>query len=311
MGAVMIACTAVRKTYRIVERRGLFGRPSAREVPALRGISLTVPKGQRVGLLGPNGAGKTSLLKILATLLIPDAGAVRIDGVDPVADPRAARMRIGTVLANERSLYWKLTATENLSVFGGLYNLPAGEVRRRGGELLERVGLTGFAHVPVEKYSTGMRKRLMIARALLHRPPVLILDEPTSGLDVQGKRELWALLRDLTAAEQVTVLIATHDMEEAESLPERLLLIHEGQLHADGTPHELKQQAGKESRITVETAEPPPETAGYDVTRIEGGTGCWSGAGARTWISRRSCAACPRRSGWSAGTRVWPMPSSP
>jgi len=173
----MIECRHIRKTYVLRERSSLFSRGKRREIFALRDVSFTIAPGEIVGLLGPNGAGKTTLLKILATLLLPDAGEALVAGYNVAQQPREVRRRIGLVLPGERSLYWKLTALENLYIYGGLYNLPWKDIRSRSHTLLNQIGLAAFAHVPVEKFSTGMRKRLMIARALLHRPQVLILDD--------------------------------------------------------------------------------------------------------------------------------------
>lgn len=269
----MITCNDLYKTYRVYERPGWFHRGTKREIPALRGVSFEIGKGQMVGLLGPNGAGKTTLLKILSTLLLPDKGEAWIAGLDVIRFPNTARQKLGLVLPSDRSLYWKLTGIENLSLYGGLYNMPRQIVKERGLKLLEQVGLSEFAHMPVEKYSTGMRKRLMIARALLHQPSVLILDEPTSGLDVQGKREFWAFLRKIAFIEGVTILLATHDMEEAEFVPERLLLIHRGLLYADGTPRKLKAQAGQESLIFIDLPNLAPDGKAFpsEIERIDEG----------------------------------------
>ncbi len=248
----MIECEVLTKTYTVREKPSFFSRGIERKIPALREVSFSISAGEMVGLLGPNGAGKTTLLKILSTLLLPDGGSAIIEGVDVVRAPGLVRQKIGLVLPSDRSLYWKLTAQENLQLFGGLYNLSSRKVRERSEVLLKLVGLSEFAHVQVEKFSTGMRKRLMIARAMLQEPRLLILDEPTSGLDVQGKRELWILLRDLATQQGVTLLLATHDMEEAESVPERLLIIHQGKIRADGSPSEIKALSGHKGWLFID-----------------------------------------------------------
>lgn len=254
----MIFCRGVAKTYVVRERRGLLRRGDRRTIEALRGIDLEVRTGEFVGLLGRNAAGKTTLLKIIATLLLPTRGEVRIDGIDAIRHPAKVRPLLGVVLAGERILYWKLTALENLTLFGGLHNMPRRDARKRAEELLERVGLSDFANVTVEKFSTGMRKRLAIARALMHRPPLLLLDEPTAGLDPHGVEDVWMVLRELRR-EGVTVLMATHNMLEAERLPTRLLIIEEGRLIADGTPQDIVAQAQAE-RTAVLTVGSPPKT---------------------------------------------------
>lgn len=247
----MIECEGLTKTYNVREKPSFFSRGKERRIPALRDVSFSILAGEIVGILGPNGAGKTTLLKILSTLLLPDSGRVLVEGADVVQSPGLVRRKIGLVLPSERSLYWKLTAQENLQLFGGLYNLPPRKVRERSEILLELVGLSNFAHVQVEKFSTGMRKRLMIARAMLHEPRLLILDEPTSGLDIQGKYEVWILLRNL-ATQGVTLLLATHDMEEAESVPSRLLIIHQGKICADGSPADIKALSSHKGWIFVD-----------------------------------------------------------
>lgn len=248
----MIECEGITKTYTVREKPSLFSRGKERKIPALQDVSFSISAGEIVGILGPNGAGKTTLLKILSTLLLPDSGRALVEGVDVVRSPSMVRRKIGLVLPSERSLYWKLTAQENLQLFGGLYNLPSKKVRERSGGLLELVGLSNFAHVQVEKFSTGMRKRLMIARAMLHEPRLLILDEPTSGLDIQGKREVWTLLRNLATQQQVTLLLATHDMEEAENVPNRLLIIHQGRICADGSPADIKTLSNHKGWLIID-----------------------------------------------------------
>lgn len=249
-----VRLTGVSKTYVVRERTGLFRTAKRREILALRSVDLQVGRGEFLALLGRNGAGKTTLLKIVATLLLPTAGEVWVEEYDAVRAPKEVRKRIGVVLAGERTLYWKLTGLENLLLFGGLYNLPRREARTRACALLSLVDLGDFAHVSVEKYSTGMRKRLSLARALLHRPSLLILDEPTAGLDPQGTSDLWEILRRLREEEKVTVLMATHNMLEAEALPDRLVILEEGQIVAEGTPAAIKEQAGAQAAAVITLA---------------------------------------------------------
>lgn len=276
----MIECEGLTKTYTLREKPSFFSRGKERRIAALQNVNFSISDGEIVGLLGPNGAGKTTLLKILSTLLLPDSGRALVDGIDVVQSPGVVRQKIGLVLPSERSLYWKLTAQENLQLFGGLYNLPSRKVRERSEILLELVGLSNFAHVQVEKFSTGMRKRLMIARAMLHEPCVLILDEPTSGLDIQGKREVWILLRNLAAQQRVTLLLATHDMEEAETVPNRLLIIHQGKICADGSPAGIKALSSHKGRLIVDVPrtlsesniELPDGALLHNVESIDGGS---------------------------------------
>ncbi|GAB4312972.1 MAG: ABC transporter ATP-binding protein [Candidatus Bipolaricaulota bacterium] len=267
----MISCRGVAKTYIVRERAGLFRRGMRREIDALHGIDLTIGQGEFVGLLGRNGAGKTTLLKIVATLLLPSRGEVEVDGIDALREPAKVRHKLGVVLAGERTLYWKLTAMENLLLFGGLQDLPRREARARAEELLELVGLSDFSHVSVEKFSSGMRKRLAIARALVHRPPTLILDEPTTGLDPHGVEEVWEVLRALQD-EGTTVLMATHNMLEAERLPTRLLIIEEGKLLADGTPQEITARSGTQRTAVLTLGSRPEVDDGLHVHALGDGS---------------------------------------
>lgn len=276
----MIECESLTKTYTVREKPSFFSGGKERRITALREVSFSISSGEIVGILGPNGAGKTTLLKILSTLLLPDRGRALVEGIDVVQSPNLVRRKIGLVLPSERSLYWKLTAQENLHLFGGLYNLPSRKVSERSKVLLELVGLSDFAHLQIEKFSTGMRKRLMIARAMLHEPRLLILDEPTSGLDVQGKREVWTLLRNLAMQQQVTLLLATHDMEEAETVPSRLLIIHQGKICADGSPADIKALSSHKGWLLVDlprvlsesNIELPDGVLLHNVKSIDGGS---------------------------------------
>ena len=178
---------------------------------AVDGIDLRVERGEIFGILGPNGAGKTTTMRMLATLLEPTAGTARILGRDLVTEAREIRRRLGAVLSGERSLYWKLTARENLEYFAALYHVPPSETKDRIASILETVRLTDRADDYVEKFSTGMRQRLVLARALLPAPELLLLDEPTVGLDPQAARDLRERVVQLRD-ECRTVLLTTHYM---------------------------------------------------------------------------------------------------
>ena len=207
---------------------------------AVDGIDLRVESGEIFGLLGPNGAGKTTTMKMLATLLIPTSGAIRVLGIDPLERPREVRARLGAMLSGERSLYWKLTARENLEYFAALYHVPPTETDQRIAGVLTAVKLTDRAEDYVERYSTGMRQRLALARALLPDPPLIILDEPTVGLDPQASRDLRDRVRELRAQGR-TVLLTTHYMEEADQLCDRVAIIDHGRIVALDTPAALKR----------------------------------------------------------------------
>src|SRR6059058_3873818 len=207
---------------------------------AVDGIDLRVEAGEIFGLLGPNGAGKTTTMKMLATLLIPTSGTIRVLGIDPLARPREVRARLGAMLSGERSLYWKLTGRENLEYFAALYHVPPKDTRERIDRSLAAVKLSDREDDYVERYSTGMRQRLALARALLPDPPLVILDEPTVGLDPQAARDLRDRVRELKRQGR-TVLLTTHYMEEADQLCDRVAIIDHGRIVALDTPAALKR----------------------------------------------------------------------
>jgi ABC-2 type transport system ATP-binding protein len=223
-------------------------------VRALDGISLTIPPGEVHGLLGPNGAGKTTLVKILSTVLLPTSGRAAIHGHDVVAQARAVRPLIGIVFGGERGLYTRLTARQNLEYWGALYKLPRGQIGRRAGVLLERVGLGERADQRVEAYSRGMKQRLHLARGLIADASVLFLDEPTAGMDPIAAREFRALIGELRS-EGRTILLATHDMAEAETLCERVTLVDRGRILATESPRSLGRLVSRFQRVDVEGAD--------------------------------------------------------
>ncbi len=218
---------------------------------AVDGIDLVVEPGEIFGLLGPNGAGKTTTMKMLATLLIPTSGTIRVLGIDPLERPREVRARLGAMLSGERSLYWKLTGRENLEYFAALYHVPPAETKERIARVLAAVKLTDRADDYVERYSTGMRQRLALARALLPNPPLVVLDEPTVGLDPQASRDLRDRVRELKAQGR-TVLLTTHYMEEADQLCDRVAIIDHGRIVALDTPAALKRTIRAEEVVHLE-----------------------------------------------------------
>jgi ABC-2 type transport system ATP-binding protein len=214
-----------------------FGR-----VFALNGIDFDVPAATVLGLLGPNGAGKTTTVRILTTILEPDEGRASVLGLDVVREAEAVRAKIG-LAGQYAAVDENLTGFENLRLIGQLSHQHKKVVAERANELLERFALTGAGGRPVRTYSGGMRRRLDVAAALVHRPPVLFLDEPTTGLDPSGRSDLWALIEQLVA-DGTTVLLTTQYLEEADRLADNIIVIDDGRIIAHGTPAELKAGLG-------------------------------------------------------------------
>jgi ABC-2 type transport system ATP-binding protein len=215
---------------------------------ALDGLDLTVARGTVHGVLGPNGAGKTTLVRVLSTLLRPDAGRIEVAGHDVVREAYAVRLRIG-LLGQHAALDEELGGMQNLELFGRLHHLGARRARARAGELLERFGLAGTGRKAVRQYSGGMRRRLDLAASLITDPEVLFLDEPTTGLDPRGRAEVWNSVRSLVGG-GTTVLLTTQYLEEADQLADRVSVVDAGRVIADGTPDELKAATGGD-RIDV------------------------------------------------------------
>ena len=214
------------------------------DVRALDGVDLVVDQGQVFGLLGPNGAGKTTLVRILATLLTPDAGTARVLGLDVQRDAAALRQKIG-LAGQYAAVDENLTGLENLTMFGRLYGASRRSAKARGRELLESFDLIEAAGSPTKTYSGGMRRRLDLAAALVAEPPVLFLDEPTTGLDPRSRLSLWGVIEELVA-EGKTVLLTTQYLDEADRLAETIAVIDHGRLIAQGTSDQLKDRLGGE-----------------------------------------------------------------
>ena len=217
-----------------------FGK--RRDVHAVRDVTFDAPNGAITGLLGPNGAGKTTLLRMIATLVVPDAGQAQVDGLDAVADRYAVRARIG-VLSDARGLYARLTARENVRYYGALHGLSRATLEQRIDALFATLGLSPIADRRVAGFSQGERMKVAIARALVHDPDTILLDEPTNGLDVMSVRMLRTELRALRAQGKC-LLFSSHVMQEVAALCDRIVVLSQGRVVAEGTASELIARAG-------------------------------------------------------------------
>jgi ABC-2 type transport system ATP-binding protein len=224
---------SVRKVFR--HRSALFnllGKERGGETVALNDVSFSAAPGEVLALLGPNGSGKTTTLKLISTVLLPDAGSLRVGGCDAQREAGKVRRQVGIAIATERSFFPRLSARENLEFFAALDEVPLRERRGRIAEVLVDTGLEEQAHTLVMKFSSGMYQRLGIARALVKRPSVLLLDEPTRSLDAANTAHFWTTIRAL-AAQNTTILLATHNFAEATAVADRMLLLHRGSVLAD------------------------------------------------------------------------------
>ena len=234
-----IRTEGLRKTY----------KSSRGDVEAVRGIDLNVPQGEFFGLLGPNGAGKSTTIGMLTTLVAPTGGRAWVAGHDVVKDTVAVKRRIGVVTQNN-TLDMQLTVSENLQFRSRFFGLPAKVAARRAAQLIDAFGLGDRRNAMADQLSGGQARRLLIARALVHKPDVLFLDEPTAGLDPQTRVNLWDILKVLHESGQ-TVLLTTHYMEEAEALCDRVAVVDHGRVLAFGTQQQLKDEAGADTIVTV------------------------------------------------------------
>jgi daunorubicin resistance ABC transporter ATP-binding subunit len=232
------------------------------DVIALDRVDFEVAEGTVFGLLGPNGAGKTTAVRVLATVLTPDQGHAEVLSRDVVRDARGVRPLIG-LAGQYAAVDPNLTGHENLRLIGKLAHLPRGAIEDRAGELLVRFGLAGAGSRPVRTYSGGMRRRLDLAAALVHSPPVLFLDEPTTGLDLQGRSELWDMIRELVE-DRTTVLLTTQYLEEADRLAHRIAVVDEGRVIANDAPSALKSRLGG-TVIEMTFQQEPDATRAYHV----------------------------------------------
>jgi ABC-2 type transport system ATP-binding protein len=224
-------------------------------------VTLKLPKGQFMALLGPNGAGKTTLIKMLVTLLLPTRGSAKVNGYDIVKESAQVRESVGHMHGETggRSLYWRLTGRDNLRFFAFMQDVPRKVAKKRIGALLDYFGLTKDADREVKEYSTGMKIRLMLARTLLHNPPILLLDEPTIGLDAEGAVETRDFLKALNRDLGKTILFTSHVMSEVEQLCERIVVINSGTIITDTSPERLRFLTRDIKSVEVKVLDSTPQ----------------------------------------------------
>jgi sodium transport system ATP-binding protein len=215
------------------------------KVKAVRGISFEVRDGEITGLLGPNGAGKTTTLRMLYSLLPPDEGEIRIDGLDPTKDAMAIKRTLG-VVPDSRGLYTRMSARENIAYYGKLHGMSGKDINKRVEELVETLDMADFIERRTEGFSQGQRVKVAIARAMVHRPQTVLLDEPSNGLDVMSTRALRRYILSLKDAGH-SVILSTHIMQEVAALCDRIIIIANGKIAADGGAHELLEKSGCDS----------------------------------------------------------------
>jgi len=225
---------------------------------AVKAVSFTVGEGEIFGLLGPNGAGKSTLIRMLTTLLPPTAGTARVNGFDVVLEPDAVRRTIG-VIPQAMTSDLELSVEENLVIFGKLYGVPRARRRQLIDELLEAVELTAWRHAPVKNLSGGMRRRVEIARGLVHEPQIFFLDEPTTGLDPVSRASVWEMIRQLREESALTIVLTTHYMDEADKLCDRIAIVDHGKLAALDSPIQLKDSVPGADVVEAEFEHAPSD----------------------------------------------------
>lgn len=227
------------------------------EITALRGVDLAVPKGTIFALLGPNGAGKTTTVRLLTGVIKPSGGQAMVAGHDIVTDIAAVRERVG-VMTETAANYERLSAQQNLEIFGQLYGQSRHEAGQKAKRLLETFGLGERSRSKVETFSTGMKKRVLLARALIHDPEVLFLDEPTSGLDPEASEQVLTIIRDLCVERKHTVLLCTHNLDEAQRLCDQIAVVKQGEILASGSIPELERRLWTGIQVVVELEQRTP-----------------------------------------------------
>lgn len=247
---VSVSVKNIRKVFK-TKKKKLFRKSITEEFVAVEDVSFEIKKGEIFGFLGPNGAGKTTTIKMITGLLRPTSGSVFVNGIDVDKQQIKALSNIGTVLAGDRSVYWKLTARENLEYFAALYGCSKVEAKKRAEKILQKLELIEKADVVVEKFSTGMKQKVALGKALIAEAPVLLLDEPTLGLDPQAAINLREIILELKE-EGKTILLTTHYMEEADFLCDRIAIIDGGKIIAKDTSEVLKKSISDIRKIQID-----------------------------------------------------------
>jgi len=275
----VVELRGVRKTYyqrvrsaRLADVMGNLLRPQIRVVHALRGIDLTVRRGEIVAYAGPNGAGKSTTIKLLSGLLAPDSGTVHALGMDPVHDRVKYVGRVGVVFGQRTELWWDHPIAASFEWKRVVWDIDREQYERMVGLVRELLGLDDIFHTLARELSLGQRMRADLALALLHEPEILFLDEPTLGLDVLVRRRILSFIKQLNRDRGLSVIVTSHDMAELEQLAGRIVLLHEGQIAFDGDFAELRRQLSQRRVLTLETTSTaPPRLDGAELLRTDGG----------------------------------------
>jgi ABC-2 type transport system ATP-binding protein len=251
--SVAISTVGLTKHYaRSSGYRDLLPFRKKQLITAVEGVTMDIGEGEFFGLLGPNGAGKTTFIKMLCCLVLPTSGIARVFGHDVVREDQEVKRLVGLVSSEERSFYWRLTGRENLRFYASLYNIPPKYAGERIEELLRLVDLGDKADIRFQNYSTGMRQKLAIARGLLSQPKVLFVDEPTRSLDPVSATAVRSFLKEKVAGEKKTVILATHNLNEAEELCDRLVIMDRGKVNALGSMQELRSLFQKKEKCELQ-----------------------------------------------------------
>jgi ABC-2 type transport system ATP-binding protein len=256
----------------VVRRRVGATRRRRTEVKAVSNVSFQIQRGEMVGYIGPNGAGKSTTVKMLTGILVPTSGRLQVAGVNPSTDRLRLARQIGVVFGQRTTLWWDLPLRDSFALLRRIYDISADRYRHNLATFTELLDLTDLLDVPVRQLSLGQRMRGDIAAALLHDPKILYLDEPTIGLDIVSKARLREFLRRINAAQEVTVLLTTHDLVDIEQLCKRVMVIDSGRLVYDGSLTDLQSVGGAARTLVVDLAEPtePIRVEGAEVTRVDG-----------------------------------------